>query len=300
MTRQRVYDCVTRRFKPRVTLRVGDGPDTGTLPAGVAGKIMGVACPYSTPDFYGTMFAEGCFDRTRAEKVPQGKVQLFRDHMHDSRDHVGVVRECPDVAGALMMHADCFDTDEGKSALDYCKSVLAAEGFTGLSVGVFVRNAEWRPNPTKRDGGASAGTVPAARAERAPTVAPAMPDNDYEPDEVYCFTECELAEISITPMPAVPGAEVMHARHRDSGRREQLVALRLLLTAIPRPEILAVAQEFGLGDLTHPDVGTTIRHAAGHTPSDTEIRAAASASTHVPLDERLAYLRQQYARLHGV
>ena len=393
MTLQR-FDLIQRPyFRPQIEMRQADDPAESQ----VAGKIMGVACTYNTPDFFSTMFAPGCFDRTRAEKIPAGKVQLFRDHDHTSRSHVGTVRDCPDVGNAMMMHAECFANDEGQAALDYCKSVLAADGFTGLSVGVYVRNAEWRPNPQARDGGdkgSGVGDGPASPSEQEPrsegktkkvdgeelsagdfiivgdTDDPStwklpwhfssdektkshlrnalarfnqmtgisaetkkaawtklkrlckehgidVSDEksiDYSPpagampgggsadsaSSIYTFTECELAEISITPMPAVPGTEIIHARHQPVTDviRQQLVALRVLMTALPRPELEAVAKEFGLGMLVTPTPAP--RDANGHPPTDSETRRAAELITHVPLDERLAWIRQTYPRTLGI
>lgn len=295
MTKQRTFDFILRRFRPRVAVRAGDDP----AEADIAGKIMGVACSYNTPDFFGTMFAPGCFDRTRAEKIPQGKVQLFRDHDHTSRSHVGVVRDCSDVGQSVMMSADCFANDEGQQALDYCKSVLAAEGFTGLSVGVYVRSAEYRPNPmADRDGGDKGNGV--GNGDESPnTVSPR--DAGDQPDSIYTFTEVELAEISITPLPAVPGAEVLHARTRpEDVVRTQLVALRTLMTAIPRAELEAVAKEFGLGVLITPNPAPQDRDANGHPPTDSDVRSAAEALTHVSLEDRLAYMRQTYGRSLGI
>lgn len=265
----RVRDLIQRRFHPEILLRGAKASDD--LPEGVSGRILGRACVYGVPDAYGTMFSAGCFDRTRSEKVSSGKVQLFLDHDHTTRSHVGVVREVPDVGDALMMSADCFDSDAGQSGLDYCKSVLAANGFTGLSVGVYIRDGDWAQDPS-----------PGAGAN----------------DKVYAFKEVELAEISITPLPAVPGTEVMHARRSPEERtRGQLVALRMLLTSIPKRELLPICAEFGLGELLHPDAAAG-RDANGNTPTDSAIRSAATVVTTVPLEDRVEFVRGAMRRLH--
>jgi len=263
MTAMRERQLVQRPWVPRLIDRA-----KGDLPDGIAGSITGRACVYGVADAYGTMFKAGCFDKTRAEKVASGKVQLFLDHEHETKAHIGVVRETPDIGNALMMFADCFDTDAGRSGLDYCKTVITANAFTGLSVGVYIRDADYEPDPSDPQ------------------------------DKIFAFKEVELAEISVTPMPAVPGTEVMHARRTPEERvHAQLVALRTLLTTVPRKELLTVAREFGLGELTHPDAGAN-RNANGHTPTDSEIRSAATTVATVGLDERIAFVRSEMKRLH--
>ena len=232
------------------------------LPDGILGRIAGRACVYGVPDAYGTMFAAGCFDKTRAEKVASGKVPLFLDHDHETSAHVGVVRETPDVGNALMMYADLFDNDVGRGALDYCKSVLAAGAFTGLSVGIYEREGGYEPDP--------------ADAQQ----------------RIYAFKECELAEISITPMPAVPGAEVLHARRAPEERAHGLlVVLRMLLTSIPRKELLAVCHEFGIGELVTASAGSSPTGAASVVPSDRAIADAA-----VSMAERMEWARDRVRR----
>jgi prohead serine protease len=145
-------------------------------------------------------------------------------------------------------------------------TVLKTDAFTGLSVGVFVRDAEFQPDPADPQ------------------------------DRVYAFKECELAEISVTPLPAVPGTEVLNVRRTPEERvHGQVVALRMLLTTIPRKELIAVCHEFGLDEIADAKVQPD---ANGRTPSDTEIRKAASVVTGVPFAERVAWLRTQMGRLH--
>jgi HK97 family phage prohead protease len=181
----------SRVFIPRAV----KGPDDEALPDGVCGRVMGQACTYNTLDDYGTFFRRGAFDRSRAEKVPAGKVGLFRDHDHVSSQHVGVIRSLDDVGNGVMMTADFFDTPEGRDAKQYVEAVLKAKGSTGLSVGVYPRDGH-----------------PAGRRSSDPQAEPGKP-------EPYGFDEVELAEISITPFPAVPGADVLHVRKEAKTKR---------------------------------------------------------------------------------
>jgi len=166
--------------------------DGAALPKGICGRVTGVLLPYNRVDSYGTRFARGCMDRSRAEKVPAGRVPLFINmtydgsgmHMYNARTHVGVVRTLEDVGDNAVMGADIFDTPDGRAAKDYLEKVLGAGASTGLSVGFRERKA---PDLTKE-------TV------------------DGENTYVATYTEIELMEGTITPLAAVPGAEVMAVR----------------------------------------------------------------------------------------
>jgi len=248
---------IVRQFRPEeLVVRAEDGAADEQLPDGISGRMIGCACTYNTVDDYGTLFKPGCFDRTRSEKVPAGRVGLFRDHDHVSSAHVGVIRACPDMGDRMMMNADFFDTPEGRDARDYVKTVLAAGSYTGLSVGVYVRDGGREPDPANAT------------------------------DSVYAFREVELAEISITPFPAVPGADAIAARHStrpDMTLKTQITALRTLLTSMPRADVLAIAKEFGLGELV-----TTI-------VDDVATRSVATSPGALVDDAtRLAFLREHF------
>ncbi len=152
------------------------------LPPGIAGRVSGVALTYEVVDSYQTMFARESTKRTVNNKVNARKVPLLMDHERTSKAHVGVVTEMREMGDALVMTADIFDTADGRAALEYVKAVLASGASTGFSIGFIPRASEMV-------------TVNGKPVER--------------------FTEIELREVSITPMPAVPGAEVASARNED-------------------------------------------------------------------------------------
>lgn len=167
-------DVVIRRAEAKLELRSDD------LPEGVCGRISGVALTFDTVDSYGTMFAPGCAARSIGQRVAARKVPVLMDHNRSAESHVGVVSSMTEVGASYAATVDIFNTQSGKRALEYVKAVLASGASTGFSVG-FV--------PRKWD----AVTVEGKTVER--------------------FTEIELRELSLTPMPAVPGADVTTARN---------------------------------------------------------------------------------------
>jgi len=178
------------------------------LPPGIAGRVSGVALTYETVDSYQTMFARKSAKRSIDNKVAARKVPLLMDHERTSKAHVGVVTEMQDVGDALVMTADIFDTADGRAALEYVKAVLASGASTGFSIGFVPRASEMVKVGDK---------------------------------SVERFTEIELREVSITPMPAVPGAEVASARNEEVAealpvRTDDdllLIAARVALDALP-------------------------------------------------------------------
>jgi hypothetical protein len=148
------------------------------LPAGVCGRVTGIALRYNVVDSYGTRFKPGSLDSSRA-KINAGRVKLFDNHEYGTRSHIGVVRTLTTAGDAEVMTADLFDTEDGRRAKEYLSAVMASGGETGLSVGFF----------------AKAG---------APS------------DGAYDFTDIDLDEISLAPRQAVPGATVAGVR-RDVG-----------------------------------------------------------------------------------
>lgn len=151
----------------------------GNLPPGIAGRVSGVALTYEVVDSYNTVFARGCAKRSIDNKVKARKVPLLMDHSRTVGAHVGVVASMVDSGDSLVMTADLFDTPEGRSALEYVKAVIAAGASTGFSIGFVPRRSDMvmmQGKPTEK------------------------------------FLEIELREVSITPMPAVPGADVTGAR----------------------------------------------------------------------------------------
>jgi HK97 family phage prohead protease len=182
-----------------------------TLPAGIAGRVAGVALTYDVVDTYGTMFQRGAANQSIATKVKARKVPLLMDHDRSVASHVGVVATMSEVGDTLVMVADLFDTPDGRAALEYVKAVMAAGASTGFSIG-FVPRASQRVMV------------------------------DGQPVEL--FTEIELREVSITPMPAVPGADVTAARTEDPTELEPVRDERTLLV---------LAAEVALRALTDSD-----------------------------------------------
>lgn len=223
------------------------------LPEGIAGRVTGVALTYEVVDTYGTIFARGSAKRSVDSKVKARKVPLLMDHERLTGAHVGVVTMMQDVGDALMMTADLFDTPAGRSALEYVKAVIAAGATTGFSIGFVPRRSEMV-------------TVDGKIAER--------------------FLEIELREVSITPMPAVPGADVLGARVDDAPSEpvrsdvELLtLAARAALQALPVDERAAVLALFA--------VPAPITSAASD-PAATRASGTASAPDGDPLEVTLA------------
>lgn len=189
------------------------------LPPGIAGRVSGVALTYGVVDSYGTIFARGCANLTINQKVANRKVPLLMDHDRRVGSHVGVVTSMTDMADSLVMTAELFDTPEGRAALEYVKAVIAAGASTGFSIGFVPRKSR----VVNVDGKA---------AEQ--------------------FDEIELREVSITPMPAVPGADVTGAR-TDSllGQRPRsdtelvLEAVKTMLNSLDPADRAELLQAYG-------------------------------------------------------
>jgi hypothetical protein len=242
----------------------------GDLPSGVAGRVSGVALTYDAIDTYGTTFARGCAKRSLDGKVPARRLPLLMDHERSTEAHVGVVSSASDVGGALVITADLFDTPAGRSAVEYVKAVLAAGASTGFSVGFIPRRSE----RVKIDG-----------------------------EMIDRFLEIELREISITPMPSVPGTDVTGAR-KDAGTDTTATAsaaaspvpdagllaraARLTLAAMPADERAAILAEFGVGS---PDTDTADGSAAN---SPTRAASPISEPATVDMAARLLAVRESY------
>lgn len=188
------------------------------LPAGICGRMQGIALTYGVPDFYGTVFDKGCLDRTRQEKLAAGKVKLLADHENETATHVGVVRTLEDVGDAVLMSADVFDTDAGRAQLEYLKAVVGSGAFTGLSVGFFDRDSQWI--------------------------------TDAAGESLLHYREIELDEVSVTPCPAVPGTQVTGARHEADTPDADVT--HALLSSIPT-DVLRAALAAREGNATEPE-----------------------------------------------
>jgi hypothetical protein len=202
-TTQREHRVIQRAFVP-LEVRAAD------LPPGICGRMLGIGLTYDTPDAYNTMWAPGCLDVTKRSKVPAGKVGLYAagpmGHQYGTRDHIGVVRASQTIGNEEQITADLFDTEAGRSAKEYIGAVLASGATTGLSIGCYVRRSEF----VTADG------------------RPMDPTGTDMPMERY--TEVELEEFTLTPRPAVPGAEVAAVRQNPDAMWAMLDAPVAVLT----------------------------------------------------------------------
>lgn len=261
------------------------------LPPGVCGRVSGVALTYDVVDSYATVFAPGCAKRSIDTKVRARKVPLLMDHSRTVGAHVGVVAQMTDAGNALVMTADLFDTPDGRAALEYAKTVIAAGASTGFSIGFVPR----RSDMTLRDG-----------------------------QMVEVFQEIELREVSLTPMPAVPGADVMGARTDEASAAIPEVAPEVVPEVAPdliepdgQPErsdveLLATAARVALEALP-ADVRTAVvarftsatpaplaTPPARSAPADAAtVPAPASTGRAVPMAHRLDAVRRSYAIPRG-
>ena len=245
------------------------------MPDGIAGRVSGVALTYEVVDSYGTIFARGSANRSIESKVRARKVPLLMDHERRTGAHVGVVSMMQDVGDSLMMTADLFDTPEGRAAKEYVQAVIAAGATTGFSIG-FVPRASERV------------MVEGKPAER--------------------FTEIELREVSITPMPAVPGADVLGARTETEMPAEAepirsdvellTVAATAALNALPEDARAALLAQY-LPAVPAPTAPTAPPLSATRA---TRAASASQAGTSTPspaapvsMDQRLAAVRSTFA-----
>lgn len=236
------------------------------LPPGIAGRVSGVALTYEAVDSYQTMFARKSAKRSIDGKVAARKVPLLMDHERTSKAHVGVVTQMQDIGDALVMTADIFDTADGRAALEYVKAVLASGASTGFSIGFIPRASE-------------------------------MVQVDGKP--VERFTEIELREVSITPMPAVPGAEVASARNDDKTEDADnlttertdvellMVAARAALDALPAADREAIVGAYRT-TLPQTETATPVAPVVTDTPTSTE------SSRYVALEDRVKAARSTF------
>jgi HK97 family phage prohead protease len=245
------------------TLELRAEPD---LPPGIAGRVSGVALTYEVVDSYGTMFSRKCAKRSIDGRVAARKVPLLMDHERTSKAHVGVITSMTDAGDALVMTADVFDTAEGRAAMEYVKAVLASGASTGFSIGFIPRTSEMV-------------TVNGKPVER--------------------FTEIELREVSITPMPAVPGAEIASARNEASemvvegevSERTETdlltLAARVALDALSEADRHAVLVRY-LPE-TRSETAPSVAPVVTETPTST-----ASTARYATLEERTAAVRSTF------
>jgi HK97 family phage prohead protease len=192
------------------------------------------------------------------------------DHEREVDAHVGVVASLTDTGDGLVMVADLFDTEAGREARDYVKAVMAAGAVTGLSIGFVPKRTEM-----------------------------AMVDGKT----VERFLEIELREVSLTPMPSVPGTDVLGARSdkstpdvpeqlRDPVRTDRdllMIAARTALDALSVTDRQAVLDAYASPYLDDAAPGTRSDCCAPPTPTPAREDAA------VTMADRLAAVRQTYS-----
>lgn len=232
------------------------------LPAGIAGRITGIALRYDVVDTYETTFARGCLKRSIDERVSARKVPLLMDHERTTGAHVGVVTGMADMDTGVVMTADVFDTPEGRACMEYVRAVIASGASTGLSIG-FV--------PVKSQMTSIEGRM------------------------VQRFTEIALREVSVTPMPSVPGTEITGARHEAQPDTQVQDAA----TERTDAELLYLAAEVALAGL-EPALRSSLL-ARYQTTTEAPVAARADAIPDSPsilsaatMDERLAAVRATY------
>lgn len=241
------------------------------LPPGVAGRVSGVALTYEVVDSYATMFARKSVKRSIDNRVAARKVPLMMDHEYTSKAHVGVVTMMEDVGDTLVMTADVFDTADGRAALEYVKAVLASGASTGFSIGFIPRTSEMV-------------TIDGRSVER--------------------FTEIELREVSITPMPAVPGAEIASARNDaaddqaiDEEDTEQTSPVRTddeLLVIAARVALDALSDEQRHAVLVRYAPPIRTETVSDVTPAVTPTPTTTESTRVVSLDDRIKAVRSTF------
>jgi HK97 family phage prohead protease len=253
----RVYTAIQRAFRPVL--------DTRDLPSGICGRVTGVALVYGVRDAYGTTFAPGCLDRTKREKLAAGKVSLFADHAYGIHSHVGVVRTLSTVGNEEQLAADLFDTEEGRKAKEYLSAVMDSGGYTGFSIGFYDRSV--------------------------PTMMDSMGDFADGEDPGAVFTEIELDEVSITPRPAVPGADVVGVRSEQEAAAWRMFETACAVLTLETVRARMSALEGNAQGADSADAGPTPVPEADAAPPDSPAPVAELAT----LEDRRAALALLYS-----
>ena len=255
--------------------RAADGSNANELPPGCCAKMTGTALVYNVTDDYGTRFAPGCLAKTVAEKVRPGKVRLFADHEARTRTHVGTVTDIKDVGDTAVMTAVIFDTEAGRAMKEYLEAVTKSGavtgGVTGLSVGF------------------------RSREDESITI-----DEGDGPQWACLFKEIELREISVTPVNAVPGTDVLSVR-RERGEKDAGLLTRMLariLSEVPESEARAVFDTAYASAADPANNGADPTGATPAAPPAPDVARGSESSTVsaepkvVPLEERIRIMRE--------
>jgi HK97 family phage prohead protease len=256
--------------------RAADDTGTDTLPAGCCARMTGVALVYEVRDDYGTVFARGCLAQTVAEKVRPGKVRLFADHEPRTKTHVGTVIDIKDVGDQAIMTAVIFDTEAGRRMKEYLEAVTKSGKETGAATGLSVGFR--------------------SREDESTTI-----EDDEGIEQWACrFLEIELREISVTPVNAVPGSDVLAVR-REPGEKDVGLLTRILariLSEVPESEARAV---FDTAYASAADRADHVAAPSGVTPpaqatadaaTGSESSTASAEPKVLPLDERMRIVRE--------
>ena len=242
-----------------MSIRDADGKEDG-----VCGYVNATIMKYGVVDSYRTTFKKGCMDKTKRGKLKAGRIQVFCDHMYGVRQHVGVLRSSVTENEEENCELALFDTDEGRRTKEYLSAVISAKAFTGVSIGFYTREM--------------------------------VPIDDVEKGRIYKYTEIELEEVSITPRPAVPGAEVTGVRFEHvmdeaffRGLRTQIGedALQELLRRTSPDE----GDEEDSGDAEIPDASAN----ADEAPADASTESDQPSPTDVSMEDRIKAVRESYA-----
>lgn len=255
--------------------RAADNSNAEALPKGCCAKMTGIALVYNVTDDYGTRFAPGCLAKTIAEKVRPGHVRLFADHEPMTKTHVGTVVDIKDVGDTAVMTAVIFDTEAGRRMKEYLEAVTQSGKETGAVTGLSVGFR--------------------SREDESVTV-----DEGDGPQWACLFKEIELREISVTPVNAVPGTNVLSVR-REPGEEAGGLLRRMLariLAEVPESEARAV---FETAYASAADPTTTAAAPTGATPAakpDADAASGSESSTEsaeqkvIPLEERMRIVRE--------
>lgn len=209
------------------------------LPQGICGRVSGIALMYNMLDTFGTMFAPGCLTRTISEKVPARKVGLYAaldtgEHQHGIKSHVGVITNIIDSKDGAVINADLFDTAEGRSVKEYLDAVTSSGASTGLSIGFVPKNE----TVVMKDG-----------------------------EPVKVFTECNLMEVSITPMSSVPGTQVLSVRNDQDVMMSNIKAQMLGMNGA---DIVATLKQLLADVMTEEEQEEEEEEQEGETPADAD------------------------------
>lgn len=258
-----------------LVVRAAGDVSADTLPQGCCARMTGVALVYGVTDDYGTMFEPGCLAKTIAEKVRPGKVRLFADHEARTKTHVGTVTDIKDVGDTAVMTAVLFDTEAGRAMKEYLQAVTASGKETGAATGLSVGFR--------------------SREDESITI-----DGEDGPQWACLFKEIELREISVTPVNAVPGSDVLSVR-REQGEKGQALLRRMLgriLAEVPESEARAVFESAyaSAADRTDtaadPTGATPAAEPAASAVAASESSTASAAPQGIPLEERMKIMRE--------